>query len=70
MQLREQIRTKIVSRLDDIEKRMKLQEHLNNATPILDLLTEVDKFFTVLTEDEKDFIGAVAYAIRTKTRWD
>jgi len=70
MQLREQIRTKVVSRLNEIEKRMKQQEHLNNPTSVLDLLSEVDKFFTVLTEDEKDFIGAVAYAIRTKTRWD
>jgi hypothetical protein len=70
MQLREQIRSKIVTRLDELERLMKQQEHLNNPTSVLDLLSEVDKFFTVLTEDEKDFIGAVAYAIRTKTRWD
>lgn len=70
MQLREQIRYKIVKRLDEIERMVKQQVHLSNPEKVVDLLSEVDKFFTVLTEDEKDFIGAVSFATRTKTRWD
>lgn len=70
MQLREQIRYKIVKRLDEIERMVKQQIHLTNPEKVVDLLSEVDKFFTVLTEDEKDFIGAVSFATRTKTRWD
>lgn len=70
MQLKEQIRYKIVKRLDEIERMMKQQVHLTNPEKVVDLLSEVDKFFTVLTEDEKDFIGAVSFATRTKTRWD
>lgn len=70
MQLREQIRYKIVKRLDEIERMVKQQIHLTNPEKVFDLLSEVDKFFTVLTEDEKDFIGAVSFATRTKTRWN
>lgn len=70
MQLREQIRIKVVKRLDEIERMVKQQIHLTNPEKVVDLLSEVDKFFTVLTEDEKDFIGAVSFATRTKTRWD
>lgn len=70
MQLREQIRHKVVQRLDEIERLVKQQVHLTNPEKVVDLLSEVDKFFTVLTEDEKDFIGAVSFATRTKTRWD
>jgi hypothetical protein len=70
MQLREQIRYKVVQRLDEIERLVKQQIHLTNPERVVDLLSEVDKFFTVLTEDEKDFIGAVSFATRTKTRWD
>jgi hypothetical protein len=70
MQLREQIRHKVIQRLDDIERMVKQQVHLTNPEKVVDLLSEVDKFFTVLTEDEKDFIGAVSFATRTKTRWD
>lgn len=70
MQLREQIRHKVVQRLDEIEQMVKQQIHLTNPEKVVDLLSEVNKFFTVLTEDEKDFIGAVSFATRTKTRWD
>jgi hypothetical protein len=70
MQLREQIRHKVIQRLDEIERMVKQQVHLTNPEKVIDLLSEVDKFFTVLTEDEKDFIGAVSFATRTKTRWD
>lgn len=70
MQLREQIRHKVIQRLDEIERMVKQQIHLTNPEKVVDLLSEVDKFFTVLTEDEKDFIGAVSFATRTKTRWD
>jgi len=64
------LKQKIKERLDVLESLMKSQTHLQDDDTIIETLESVDKFWSVLEEDEKEFIGAVRYACRTQTRWD
>jgi flagellar biosynthesis regulator FlaF len=64
------LKQKIKERLDELEVLMKSQTHLQDADKIIEALDGVEKFWSVLNEDEKDFIGAVRYACRTQITWD
>ena len=68
--LKEKVRTRIKSLLDNVERRMRLQEHITNSEPILDLLSEVEALWSFLEESDREFIGAVRFAVRSKMRWD
>lgn len=64
------LKVKIKERLDELESLMKSQTHLQDADLVIEALDNVEKFWSVLNEDEKEFIGAARYACRTQTRWD
>jgi hypothetical protein len=68
--IRIQIRQRINSELDEIEAKMKAQTHLTNPQEIIYHVENVSKYFSIMNEDEKEFVGAVSYALRTKIRWD
>lgn len=68
--LRVKFREKVVSHLDSIEADMRSQLHLTNASSIIDELDSLDNLWSVMTEDEREFISAVRYAIDNKTRWE
>lgn len=64
------IREKIESRLDSIEEKMKKQLHLKDADAIIEEIEGVTKFWSALNEEEKEFIGAIRFAIRAQHRWE
>jgi hypothetical protein len=64
------LKEKIKQRLDSLEGLMKNQTHLQNADTVIEALDDVEKFWSVLEEEEKEFIGAVRYACRTQITWD
>lgn len=68
--LREKINVVIQCLLDKIEGKMKLQEHLTEPDTVISLLSDVEDLWSYIKEDDREFIGAVRYAVRTKTRWD
>jgi hypothetical protein len=63
------IREKINDRLNDLEARMELQEHLNAPSLLMEKLESVSKFWHVLTEDEREIIIAIRLAIRSLSIW-
>jgi hypothetical protein len=64
------LKQKIKERLDELENLMRSQTHLQNVDIIIESLDGVEKFWSILEEDEKEFIGAVRYACRTQITWD
>lgn len=68
--IRENINLRIKTILDQVEKKMKLQEHITNSEPVLELLSEVESLWNYLEEDDREFIGAVRFVVRSKMRWD
>ena len=59
------IRQKIEARLDELEALMKAR----NYAEAEDLLPNITKFASVLTEELRDFLNAVRFAIAENLDW-
>lgn len=59
------IREKIEARLDELEMLMKNGKHAQAE----ELIQSITKFTSVLTEEQRDFMGAVKFAIAEKNNW-
>ena len=59
------IREKIETRLDELESLMKAR----NYAEAEDLLPSIIKFASVLTEEQRDFLGAASLAIAKNLDW-
>ena len=63
------IRNKINSRLDELEKLMCNQKHISNPDIVIGCVESITKFWSVLNDEEKDFVECVKYALDTKLEW-
>lgn len=68
--LRVKFREKVVTLLDSIEADMRIQLHLTNPSVILDQLDSIDNLWSVMTEDEREFVGAIQFAVDNKKKWE
>lgn len=68
--LRAKFRSRVVDCLDLVEASMQSQLHLTNAASILDQLDTVDALRQVCSEDEREYIESVLYAIKHKIKWE
>ena len=59
------IREKIEACLDELEALMKAR----NYAEAEELLPNITKFASVLTEEQRDFLGAVRFAIAENLDW-
>ena len=59
------IRQKIEARLDELEALMKAR----NYAEAEELLPSITKFASVLTEEQRDFIGAARLVIAKNLNW-
>lgn len=59
------IREKIETRFDELEVLMKAR----NYAEAQDLLPSITKFASVLTEEQRDFLGAASHAIAKNLDW-
>ena len=59
------IRQKIEARLDELEALMKARNYAGAE----ELLPNITKFASVLTEEQRDFLGAVRFAIAENLDW-
>ena len=63
------VREKIKARLDEVEKLMNDQTHLENPDAVLTVVDSVAKFWAALSDDDRDFINSVRYAIEDQVEW-
>lgn len=59
------IRERIQERLDEIERSM----NANEREGIEDKIQSVSKFWSALSEEERDFINAVRFAVEDNLEW-
>jgi hypothetical protein len=64
------IREKIEARLDALEDSLIRQDHLaEDPDAVLQILASVSKFYSALSEEQRDFIQAARWAISEKKEW-
>ena len=63
------ITVKIKERMDQLQKWMEANHHISNPKEVYELTTEVSKFWSILTEEDRDYIQAAQHAIEDKTVW-
>tara|TARA_B100001094_G_scaffold328946_1_gene390558 strand:+ start:3625 stop:3828 length:204 start_codon:yes stop_codon:yes gene_type:complete len=63
------IAIKIKERMDQLQKLMESNYHINNPKEAYELTTSVSKFWSVLSEEDRDYIQAAQHAIEDKIKW-
>jgi hypothetical protein len=63
------LREKIDLRMDELQKLMEGNEHLSNPDKVELLIGSVSKFWSALSEEDRDYIHGARYALEEKMEW-
>ena len=63
------LQEKINSRMDQIQEWMESNYHLEHADEVYDHTLSVSKFWSVLSEEDRDYIQAAQMACEEKLEW-
>ena len=63
------LKDKINSRMDGIQEMMESNVHLKNPIKVEEAIASVSKFWSVLSEEDRDYIHGARYAIEEKMEW-
>ena len=63
------IRQRIEERLNLLESMLTSQEHITNPDDVLEAIASVSKFYSVLTEEQREFIQAARLAVVERRDW-
>lgn len=64
------LREKINYRMDALQNWMESNYHLEHPNQVMDLTIEVSKFWSVLSEEDRDYIQCAQAAIQEKWKWE
>ena len=64
------IRDKINQRMDVLQAMMEDNVHLDSPEIVEQHIQTVSKFWSVLSEEDKDYIHGARYAIEEKVEWN
>ena len=64
------VKDKINERMDKLQAWMESNYHLEHPDDVLDLIQSVSKFWSVLSEEDQDYIHGARYAIEEKSEWN
>jgi len=59
----------IKKRMDELQRCMEQNAHLTEALYVMDLYHSVRKCWSVLSEEDRDYLQAVDYAISERIEW-
>jgi hypothetical protein len=66
------LRNKIKTRFDDLTTAMEAQKHLSDGEDFIEVITLIEsitKFWTILSDAERDYINAVRLAVQDQVPW-
>ena len=64
------LREKITNRIDQIEMLMYENYHLKNTNEVYNQTLQVTKFWSVLSEEDRDFLQAAQSSIEEGWKWE
>jgi len=63
------VKEKIKERMDVLQKMMENNIHIDDAQRVTRQIETVSKFWSVLSEEDRDYIQGCQYAIEEKYKW-
>lgn len=63
------VRDKIKDRMDHLQQLMEGNNHLSRPEYVLDVIESVSKFWSALSEEDKDYIQCAQHAIENEMEW-
>ena len=64
-----EIRSKIKKRMDKLQTEMEAGNHLVNPEAVSIRIMEISKFWSLLSEEDKDFLQAARVATEDRLDW-
>jgi len=64
------VKDKIKSRMDHLQHLMEGNNHLERPEYVLDVIESVNKFWSALDEEDKDYIQCAQHAIKEGKEWN
>ena len=64
------LKLKIHKRMDELQEMMESNRHLEDPDSVQEHLYTVSKFWSVLSEEDRDYIHGARYAIEEKMKWN
>lgn len=64
------LREKINKRMDTLQWCMETQMHITDPSLVMNQLELVSKFWSVLSDEDKDYIDCAKYALDEQTEWN
>lgn len=61
---------KIQNRMDELQRCMEHNAHLYETLYVMDVYHSVRKFWSVLSEEDRDYLQGVEYALKHNLKWD
>lgn len=66
----EYLREKINSRMDQLQKMMESNLHLKDPIGVSNHIDSVSKFWSALSEEDRDYIHGARFALGSKAKWN
>ena len=63
------IRERIQTRLDEISKLLETQSHIHAPELVTEKLESVAKFWSALSEEEREYVSSVRFALKEGLEW-
>ena len=63
------LRQKLDSRLDELQEMMESNKHLTSPDKALDLTYRISPFWSVLSEEDREYTQCARDAIKERTPW-
>lgn len=64
------VRDKIKARMDQLQEMMESNLHLEKQFEVDDQISTITKFWSVLSDEDKDYIHACRHALEYQSRWE
>jgi len=61
---------KIKQRMDQLQEWMESNHHLEHPDEVVELINSVSKFWSVMQEEDTDYIHGAKHAIENNMKWE
>jgi len=64
------LREKVTKRLDDLQALLEANQHLENPKEAVDLIHRISPFWSILSEEDRDYVQCAQHAIEEGAEWN